>query len=212
MTNRATGIGVGSPKITLAPVPFSTQDTLGSTNYAYNLGQLAYQDSSQWVIYNGNASWSPLFALILGAGQVPIGTTAGYPVAAYLTAGSGVTIVSTSGSIVISASSAGYSWNQVSGTVGTLSVENGYLFTGASTATLPASPVYGNTLVLICDTSSSVVISANTGQKIRIGATINSSTAGTATNTAYGNSMVLTYNSTNTSWIAYGVQGNWALS
>ena len=59
--NRASGYGSGSPKITLAPVPFDTNKALGIGDYAYNLGQMAYEvPSFQWVIYSGNATWQNL--------------------------------------------------------------------------------------------------------------------------------------------------------
>lgn len=59
--NRQINYGVNTPGSNPAPVPFSTKKVLGSSDYSYNLGQLAYQDTtSSWVIYNGNSSWGAI--------------------------------------------------------------------------------------------------------------------------------------------------------
>jgi hypothetical protein len=57
-----------------------------------------------------------------------------------------------------------------------------------------------------------VVITAGGTNLIRIGSASPSSAGGTATNTAIGNSLTLTYSPTNTVWICHGVQGNWTLA
>ncbi|MES2409041.1 MAG: hypothetical protein V4509_01930 [Patescibacteria group bacterium] len=90
-------------------------------------------------------------------------------------------------------------------------INNGYFSTAALTATLPASPVQGDTVAFICDTSGAVVVTANTGQKIRLGGSI-TSTAGTLTSTSIGDSLELVYRTTGTTWETVGSGGNWLVA
>ncbi len=87
----------------------------------------------------------------------------------------------------------------------------GYIVTGASTITLPSAPSTGDTVSIMCDTASNVVVTASSGQVISIQAVI-SNYAGTATSAAAGNAITLVYNSGDTSWIAYKVIGSWTLN
>lgn len=76
--NRQSGYGTGNAKIDLAPVPFGTMKTLGSGDYTYNLGQLAYEITlSQWVIYSGDGIWTPFTGTSAGivSFTVPFGTS-----------------------------------------------------------------------------------------------------------------------------------------
>ena len=97
-------------------------------------------------------------------------------------------------------------FTDISGTTG-LSIDSGYFVTAASTLTLPASPALGSLVYIIVDTASSVVVTANTGQVIRIGNNV-SSTAGTATNSARGDVLMLRYRTTGAAWIAIS-EGSW---
>lgn len=65
--NRQSGYGTGNAKIDLAPVPFGTMKTLGSGDYTYNLGQIAYEIAlTQWVIYSGDGVWLPFTGVASG--------------------------------------------------------------------------------------------------------------------------------------------------
>lgn len=102
---------------------------------------------------------------------------------------------------------AAFPWLDQSGSF-TAAINTGYFLTAAATPTLPASPSQGDRVSFAADSSGSVVVTANTGQKIRIGNNI-SSTAGTATNSAQGDSLNLVYRSTGATWIAMSADGNW---
>ena len=99
--------------------------------------------------------------------------------------------------------------DQGSGT--TLAADNGYFVTGNFTETLPASPAQGEIVRIVCDTASAVIVTANTGQKIRIGNVI-STAAGTATSTAQGDVLELCYRTSGTTWFAISAIGNWIVS
>jgi predicted ribosome-associated RNA-binding protein Tma20 len=74
---------------------------------------------------------------------------------------------------------------------------------------LPASPFIGDTISITCATSGAVVIQANTGQIIQIGSDASTS-AGTATSSAKGDSIELVYNPSDTTWYSKnGPQGIW---
>lgn len=110
-------------------------------------------------------------------------------------------VLTTNGSGTLSFHDAGVTtWSDTSG-VFTASRNTGYFLTAASTATLPASPSQGDAVDFVCDTTGSCVITANTGQFIRISNQLSSS-AGTATNSARGDSLSLVYRSATTTWFA----------
>lgn len=90
-------------------------------------------------------------------------------------------------------------------------VGRGYILTAASTITLPSSPSNGDTLIFIADTSSNVVLTANSAHVINIQSTI-SNYGGTATSAAQGNSITLVYNSNSTSWDTLKIIGTWTLN
>lgn len=104
-----------------------------------------------------------------------------------------------------------FQWLDSSGTF-TAAANKGYFLTAASTVTLPASPVQGQRQGFEADTTGSVVITANTGQSIRIANSI-SSVAGTATNALRGDSLILVYRAATSTWFAESnPNGAWLLA
>lgn len=90
--------------------------------------------------------------------------------------------------------------------------QNGYFCTASLTATLPtASLVTGSTIIIYVDTASAVVIQAGAGQQIEISQTL-STVAGTATSTAQGNIVTLTYRASDTTWHAISSAGSFTLA
>ena len=90
---------------------------------------------------------------------------------------------------------------------------HGYFITATSTATLPASPSQGNTIIFMNAGAgaSGLVIQANTGQTIIVGSGTSTS-AGSATSNASGDSITLVYQNASTTWYAYAVQGTFTLA
>jgi len=122
--------------------------------------------------------------------------------------GSGVTTAGAGSTITISLSGGGFTWADTSGAFSPTK-NNGYFITGTATGTLPASPSNGDTIKFFVDTTQILTIKATAGKIIRFGSTV-SAAAGTAVSTLQGDSVELTYRSTNTCWCAVaGFTGVW---
>ena len=108
----------------------------------------------------------------------------------------------------ISTAGLGLSWSDTSGSVGAL-INNGYFITGVTTSTLPAGAGEQDAVAYVVDTATLLTITANSGQKIRIGTTISAS-GGTAVNTQQGDSIILKYRASSSTWYALGSPvGSW---
>ena len=107
----------------------------------------------------------------------------------------------------VSSLGAGFVWiDQATGT--TLVKNTGYFVTAATTQTLPASPSQGDVVKVVADTTGAIVVTANTGQTIRIG-NLTSSVAGTMTSTLRGDSLELVFRSSTSTWISISTTGTW---
>ncbi|CAB4132675.1 hypothetical protein UFOVP255_44 [uncultured Caudovirales phage] len=165
---------------------------------------------TQYSTLTGGASNAIVSLGVATNGQLVIGSTGTTPVLGTITAGSGISITNGAGSVTIAALGAGFTWTNEATSFNAVA-ENGYFITAAATATLPASSVNGATIRIVCVASSSVVIQCASGDTIQLGNTASSAT-GTATNSAKGNSITLTYYLTGTAWYASAVQGAWTLA
>lgn len=96
---------------------------------------------------------------------------------------------------------------------GSSALNSGEFVTTAVTRTLPASGglLDGDLVEYFCTTSSALAITANTGQTIRIGTLVTSS-AGTATSTAIGDSVSLRWYAAGNLWCATSVIGTWVIA
>lgn len=118
--------------------------------------------------------------------------------------GPGITTTATGNTLTVN--SVVYS-NQ---TATTLTADSGTWATAAGAYTLPAAPANGEIVEIVCITTG-IVVTANTGQEIQIGGDV-TSTAGTATNSAKGDALVLRYRNTDTAWYAISAVGVWTLA
>lgn len=99
------------------------------------------------ICYGTGSTTAMAWTAALTDGQLLIGDTAGVvPVPATLTAGPGVSIVNGAGSITISSSGGGFSWNIVSGTTDDFVASNGYICNNAAgvSVKLPATAAVGD--------------------------------------------------------------------
>lgn len=220
LTNHAIQIGAGTATLTQLAIGSTGQvlqanssadPTWSTATYpsTTTINQILYSSAANTVsglatanqgVLTTGTTGIPVITAIATNGQIIIGSTAGAPAAATLSAGNGISITNASNSITIASVQGGFVWSDTSGTV-TAVAQNGYFITTTCTSTLPASPSEGDTVKYIVDTTNLLTITGNTGQKIRIGTQL-SAAAGTAVNTQQGDSIELVYRTTGTTWFA----------
>lgn len=161
------------------------------TNNAINLNQagITIYDSAgtfsattttQHAILVGGTS-NTIVNKILTDGQLLIGSTGVDPVAATLTAGTGISITNGAGSISIASSGGGLSWTVVTGATQALAVNNGYIANNAGTVvfTLPATAAVGSIIeVTGINNNTGWQIAQNAGQTIYFGTSSTTTGAG----------------------------------
>lgn len=87
--------------------------------------------------------------------------------------------------------------------------DSGSFATAAITLTLPASPAQGEVCEFVATSAAALIVDAPSTHLIRIGNAV-SSAGGTATSGSLaGDALVLRYRSSNTTWYATSVIGNW---
>lgn len=144
---------------------------------------------------------SAMTSLVLGAGQIPIGTTAGDPAAAAINSGTGIIVANGSGSITVSATGGGMAWSTIAGTTQSAAVDHGYVSGNASqtTVTLPATAAIGSTVGVEGLGAAGWILAANTGQTIKIG-TGTTSSAGSLTSAASSDNVYVVCIVADTTW------------
>lgn len=196
------------PTYSTATYPSTT--TINQLLYSSSANTVAGLATANRAVFTTTSGGVPQATALAADGQLIIGSTAGAPAAATLSAGTGISITNASNSITINGVGAGLTWADNSG-IFTAVVNHGYFITAASTPTLPASPSEGDVVAFIVDTGSTCTVTGNTGQKIRLGAAI-SAAAGTAANNAQGDSITLVYRTTGTTWCASASIGTWTIT
>lgn len=86
--------------------------------------------------------------------------------------------------------------------------QNGYFCTGVLTATLPAAPTQGNTIIIYVDSASAVTVQANVGQTIQTGSG-QTSVGGTVTSTSEGSTLTLVFRTSDNEWHSISDLGSW---
>lgn len=147
-----------------------------------------------------NSSGVPTW-IALTDGQIVVGSTAGSPAAASLTAGTGITITPASNGITIAASGTGFTWNNVSGTTQAAAVNNGYIIGNASqtTVTLPTTAPLGSVVAIQGKGAAGWILAAGAGQTIQVGQSA-TSTAGSVTSAAAFDAIQVVCITANTTW------------
>src|SRR5262249_31167553 len=153
---------------------------------------------------------SPFNLVTLGAGQLLIGTTASDPVAAALTAGTGITISSISGSITLSVNYQA-NYNEITGTSATMAPNGEYTANNVAlvTLTLPTTAVIGSKQQINYKGTGGWKIAQNLGQQIQFGnVTTTSGTGGFIQSSAAGDCITLVCITANALWEVQAVQGS----
>jgi hypothetical protein len=147
-------------------------------------------------------------------GQTFIGSTGNNPVAATLTAGTGITITNGSGSITISSSGSAGWVDQATGSV-TMTTNTGYTSDdGASlvTFTLPTTSAIGDFVEINGKATGLYTIAQATGQQIHFGNIASTSGAsGTVSSTLQYDCIRLRCITANTIWVVVSSVGNFTI-
>lgn len=200
----------GGTNITTSASGSTVTVSLSGTVAVANGGTSSTSFNTNGVVISNTTSTGALSALSLTNGQVVIGSSVGPPTATTLTAGANISIVNGANSITISSSGGGgggLTWEDIAVSDAAVA-DTGYMSTAAITMTLPGSPANGDQIGFIASTADALIIQANTGQVIQVGSAASTS-AGTVTNTAIGDSLNLIYQSSTLKWFSFATNGNW---
>jgi hypothetical protein len=147
-------------------------------------------------------------------GQLPIGSTGLDPVLGTLTAGVGISIANGAGSISISSTGGGFTWNEETGTSATMVVDNGYIANNASlvTLTLPAAATVGQEVRVAGKGAGLFRIAQNAGQTVHyVSSDTTTGAGGSLTAIEQYASIELVCITANTDWIAISSTGNFTI-
>lgn len=197
-----------APSFSTASYPSTT--TINQILYSSAANTVAGLATANNGVLTTGTTGIPVITALAADGQLIIGSSIGAPAAATITAGAGITVTNGHNSITIAAAAGGMTWTDTSG-IFTAASNNGYMLSGASTPTLPAAPALGDVIIFICDTASTVTVTANAGQRIRIG-TSQSAVAGTAASSTQGNALTVRYRASDTTWITQATMGTWTVT
>ncbi len=203
-----------SPIWSTATYPVST--TINQILYSSSANTIAgLATTNQAVLTTGTTGIPVLTSLALN-GEIIIGSTAGAPAAATLSAGAGISITNGSNSITIAATSGGFTWTNVTGSTQALLAENGYITdnSGGVTYTLPASGSLGDEIKIMGKLGIST-IDQNANQQILIATA--SSTVGTGGSVNGNNlgdciTLICITSGTSSVWRAESSIGNWTVT
>jgi hypothetical protein len=152
-------------------------------------------------------------SIALTNGQLAIGSTGADPVAATLTAGTGVSINNSAGAITINATGGALTWTDVTGTSASMAVNNGYLADNAAlvTLTLPATAVQFSVIAVAGIGAGGWKIAQNANQKIIFGITTTTTGVGGSLASTNANDCIFllaTVGGASTTWTALNAVGN----
>jgi hypothetical protein len=158
----------------------------------------------------GGAS-NAITSIPLTNGQVLIGSTGADPVAATITAGTGITTSLGAGTFTINSVGGGLAWNVVTGSTQTMISNNGYIANRAGTVafTLPTTSAVGDIITVTgINTATGWSIAYTTNQQIFFGISSATLTSGSLASTAIRDTVTLVCVVANLSWNVISSIGN----
>jgi hypothetical protein len=145
-------------------------------------------------------------------GQLLIGKTGDFPQLATITAGAGISVTNAAGSITITNTGAGATWNFVDANIANMVADNGYVCIaagGALTLGLPTTAARGTELEISLDGATSWTITQAANQQIRFGNQETTAGAGgSLASTAQGDTVRLLCVTANLRWLVLSSIGN----
>lgn len=181
--------------------------TLLYANGANTVAGLATANSASLVTTSAGV---PIWTGSMTNGQVVLGSTGATPVAATIGSSGNITLSIGAGTLSIGTSGfASFAYNSISGTTQAAAINNGYVISnaGQTTVTLPATAALGSVIAIQGNGAAGWILTANTGQTIKLGSSTTSS-AGTLTSTNQYDSVEVVCVVANTTWAAKSVIGN----
>jgi len=202
--------GVGSdPGFSTATYPLTT--TINQILYSSAANTVVGLATANRAVLTTDATGIPVLTALAVDGQLIIGSTAGVPAAAVLTAGIGIAITNASNSITISSIAGGFQWTAI-GASQTLAIQNGYFCTtgAALSLALPAVSAVGDVIQIALDGSTSWTITQpNAATQIRIGSSQTTlGVGGSIASTVVGDSVELICQTANGRWQVVDFVGN----
>lgn len=221
--NAISSIGPGTAGQILQSGGAAANPAYSSATYpaATTINQILYSSSTSVVSGLATANSAVLTTTLSGVpqllaltdGQIIIGSTAGAPAAATITAGAGIAITNSSNAISIAVVAQGFTWNNVTATSASMAKENGYQTNnvGLVTLTLPstASSTFGDRIAVMGLGAGGWIIAQLAGQQIQfgsIGSTVG--VGGSVASTNRYDSCELVYTTTAGLWILMQATGN----
>lgn len=191
---------------------YQTSLTTNGVLYSGSSGVLTSTTSVNQGVVTTGAAGIPVVTALATNGQLIIGSTAGVPAAATLSAGAGISITNGSNTITIATSGGSLTWTDVTGATQTIVAENGYLADrgGGVAFTLPASGTIGDTFRIV-GVQGSWTLAQAAGQQIKFGSS--ATTVGVTGSLASANAgdcieCVATNTSASTVWRVMSSIGN----
>ncbi len=161
-------------------------------------------------VISGASGTSALTALTMSNGQLLIGATGAAPLAATITAGSGVSVTNAANSITIAATGISATV-EVTGTTQAMAVNTDYIANNAGlvTLTLPATAALGTEIGVLYKGAGGWLIAQNAGQTIRFGtSTTTTGVAGSLASFAAGDCVKFKCITADLDFEVFSSQGN----
>lgn len=238
LTNHAVLVGAGTATITNVGPTATAGQVLQSAGAAADpafstatypltttVSQILYSSSTNTVtglatanraVLTTGATGIPVLTALAVDGQLIIGSTAGAPAAATLTAGTGISITNASNAITIAVTGSGFSWTDVTTATQALAVESGYLTDrGAGVVyTLPASASIGDEIIIVGKLGITTITPNANQQLLFSSASGTVGVTGTAVGTNVGDcvTLICTTSGASTVWRAVSFVGNWTIT
>lgn len=170
-------IWIGDPSNQPSAVTLST----GVLSYNAAANTMASSTLTQNAVLYGGASNAISSTGVGTDGQLIIGATGAAPAYASLTSTGGtITITPGANTLNIDTASAGFTWNEETGTSANMDVNNGYIANNAGlvTLTLPAVAVVGDEIRVVGKGAGGWRVAQNAGQTLYIGSSATTTGAG----------------------------------
>lgn len=181
------------------------------------INQILYSSSANVVaglatandgVLTTGATGIPVITALGADGQLIIGSSAGAPLAATISAGTGVTVTNGHNSITIAATAAGSNWVDQTSTPVTMAANTSYVADNAGLVTLnmPAIAAFGSVFTIVGQGAGGWLLQMNTGQTGHLNSSA-TTVAGSFASTERYDAITLVCTVANTTFVAVSSSG-----